>query len=103
MDSLATLATSSTHDLPRTILVEDLCQTSSIRGKKAQVHQVRKSPSWMDPIVNFLKGDTLPEGNREDTEECSLVLVVRGPQTILALLFWVVSIMYTPKGIRVPA
>ena len=30
-DSLATLATSSTHDLPRMILVEDLCQTSSTR------------------------------------------------------------------------
>ncbi|XP_030924989.1 uncharacterized protein LOC115952034 [Quercus lobata] len=64
-DSLATLATSSAHDLPRTILVEDLCQTSSTRGKKAQVHQVRKSPSWMDPIVNFLKGDTLPKGKLE--------------------------------------
>ena len=37
-DSLATLATSSTHDLPRIILVEDLCQTSSIRGERAQVH-----------------------------------------------------------------
>ena len=33
-DSLATLATSSTHDLPRIILVEDLCQTSSIRGER---------------------------------------------------------------------
>ena len=44
-DSLATLATSSAHDLPRMILVEDLCQTGSIRRDTAQVHQVRKSPS----------------------------------------------------------
>ena len=64
-NSLATLATSSAHDLPRMILVEDLCQTSSIRRDTAQVHQVRKSPSWMDPIVNFLKDDTLPEGKLE--------------------------------------
>ena len=64
-DSLATLATSSAHDLPRMILVEDLGQTSSIRRDAAQVHQVRKSPSWMDPIVNFLKDNTLPEGKLE--------------------------------------
>ena len=47
------------------LLVEDLVQVSSIRRDPAQVHQVRKSPSWMDSIVNFLKDDTLPEGNLE--------------------------------------
>ena len=47
------------------ILVEDLVQASSIRRDLAQVHQVRKSPSWMDPIMNFLKDDTLPEGKLE--------------------------------------
>ena len=64
-DSLATLATSSAHDLPRMILVEDLVQASSIRRDPAQVHQVRKSPSWMDPIKNFLQNDILPEGKLE--------------------------------------
>ena len=64
-DWLATLAMSSAHDLPRTILVEDLVQASSIRRDPAQVHQVRKSPNWMDPIMNFLKDDTLPEGKLE--------------------------------------
>ena len=37
-DSLATLATSSAHDLSRIILVEDLVQASSIRRDPAQVH-----------------------------------------------------------------
>ena len=37
-DSLATLATSSTHDLPRMILVEDLCQTSSTGRDTARIH-----------------------------------------------------------------
>ena len=64
-DSLATLATSSAHDLPRMILVEDLVQASPIRRDPAQVHQIRKNPSWMDPIKNFLKVDTLPEGKLE--------------------------------------
>ena len=65
MDSLATLATSSTHDLPQMILVEDLCQTSSIGRDTARIHQIRRNPSWMDPIMNFLKDDTLPEGKLE--------------------------------------
>ena len=104
-DSLATLATSLAHDLPRIILVEDLVQASSIRRDPAQVHQVRKSPSWMDPIMNFLKryitrGKTR---GREDTEECSSILVVGRPQAIPTFLFWAVPIMYTPRGVRVPA
>ena len=37
-DSLATLATSSAHDLPRMILIEDLCQTSSIGRDTARIH-----------------------------------------------------------------
>ena len=45
------------------ILVKDLVQASPIRRDPAQVHQIRKNPSWMDPIKNFLKDDTLPEEN----------------------------------------
>ena len=64
-DSLATLATSSMQDLPRMILVEDLCKTSTIERDIVRIHQIRRNPSWMDPIVNFLKDDVLPEGKLE--------------------------------------
>ena len=30
-----------------------------------QIHQVIMGPSWMDPIVSFLKDDTLPEKKSE--------------------------------------
>ena len=30
-----------------------------------QIHQVRMGPSWMDPIVGFLKDDTLLEEKSE--------------------------------------
>ena len=60
-DSLATLATSSTQGLPRVILVEDLCRADGVKEDIVQIHQVRVGPSWMDPIVSFLKDDTLPE------------------------------------------
>ena len=58
-NSLAMLATSSAQNLPRVILIEDLCKPTEVRGKTAQVHQVRVGPSWMDPIVLFLREDIL--------------------------------------------
>ena len=60
-DSLATLATSSAQGLPRTILVEDLCRAEGVNMNMVHIHQVRVGLSWMNPIVNFLKDDTLPE------------------------------------------
>ena len=64
-NSLATLATSLEQDLPRIILVEDLCKADVIKKDMARIHQVRVSPSWMDPIVSFLKDDVLPEEKLE--------------------------------------
>ena len=60
-DSLAMLATSSTQDLPRVILVEDLYKPTETRKETAQIHQIREGLSWMDSIMQFLKEDTLPE------------------------------------------
>ena len=60
-DSLAMLATSSTHDLPRVILIEDLYKPIETRKETSQVHQIRAGPSWMDFIMQFLKEDNLPK------------------------------------------
>ena len=67
-DSLVTLATSSTQGLPRVILVEDLCRADGVKEDIVQIHQVRVGPSWMDPIMSFLKDDTLPE-EKSETEK----------------------------------
>ena len=64
-DSLATLATSSKQGLPRIILVEDLCKVGAIKKDMVQIHQLRVSPSWMDPLVSFLKDDVLPKEKLE--------------------------------------
>ncbi|XP_050259070.1 uncharacterized protein LOC126704077 [Quercus robur] len=64
-DSLATLATSSAHSLPRVILVEDLCKPSEAKRNVVHVHQIRVGPSWIDLIVLFLKNDVLPESKFE--------------------------------------
>ena len=58
-DSLATLATSSARDLPRIILVEHLDKASEVVKGMVHVHEVRVGPSWMDPMVRFLKDDIL--------------------------------------------
>ena len=64
-DSLATLATSSEQGLPRIILVEYLCKVDVVKKDMVRIHQVKVGPSLMDPIVSFLKDDTLPEEKSE--------------------------------------
>ena len=61
MDSLATLATSSAQNLPRVILIEDLCNPTKVEGNMVHVHQIKVGPNWMNSIVLFLKEDILPE------------------------------------------
>ena len=45
VDSLATLATSSTQSLPQVIFVEDLCKPTKVRANIVHVHQIRVGPS----------------------------------------------------------
>ena len=65
VDSLAMLATSLAQSLPRVILIEDFCKPTEVKGKVVPVHQVRVGPSWMDPIVLFLRDDILPKDKSE--------------------------------------
>ena len=44
-DSLATLATSLTQDLPQVILVEDLCTPTPLKRDLPQIHQIKLGPS----------------------------------------------------------
>ena len=62
---MATLATSSGQDLPRVIFVEDLHRPAEEKKEKVQVHQIRVGPSWMDPLVLFLKDGVLPHEKGE--------------------------------------
>ena len=60
-DSLASVATSLAQNLPRVILIEDLCKPSGIRGNMICVHHVKIGPSWMDHIIQFLSKEVLLE------------------------------------------
>ncbi|XP_030923438.1 uncharacterized protein LOC115950369 [Quercus lobata] len=64
-DSFATLATSSAQPLPRVILVEDLFCPTTEKANGIREHNVRVGLSWMDPLVLFLKHDTLPDDKVE--------------------------------------
>ena len=64
-DSLATLATSSAQNLSRVITVEDLSKPLGEKGNMIYVPHVRVRPSWMDPIIQFLSKDVLPEDKSE--------------------------------------
>ena len=63
--SLTTLAISLAQGLPQVILVEDLCKPTEVKKEMVHIHQIRVGPSWMDPIVLFLKEDILPKGKFE--------------------------------------
>ena len=65
VDSLAMLATSLAQDLRWITLIEDLCKPTEVKGKVVHVHQVRVGPSWMDPILLYLREDILPEDKLE--------------------------------------
>nr|XP_023887575.1 uncharacterized protein LOC111999678 [Quercus suber] len=64
-DSLATLATSTADSLPRTILVEHLERVSEATKEEIPILRVGVGPSWMDPIMRFLKDDSLPQDKLE--------------------------------------
>ena len=64
-DSLATLATSSTQDLPRVVLVEDLYTPTSAYHGIPRIHQIKLGLSWMNSISLFLEKDVLPEEKSE--------------------------------------
>ena len=64
-DPLATLATSLAQDLPRVILVEDLCTPTPLKRDLPRINQIKLRPSWMDPILLFLERDILLEEKSE--------------------------------------
>ena len=65
VDSLATLATSLAQNLPRVILTEDLGKPLGEKGNMIYVPHVRIWPNWIDPIIQFLSKDVLPEDKSE--------------------------------------
>ena len=64
-NSLATPVTAYGQDLSRVILIEDLHTPVEDKKEKVQVHQIMVRPSWMDPLVLFLKEGVLPNEKRE--------------------------------------
>ena len=64
-DSLTTLTTSSTQDLSRVVLVENLYTHTSAYHGIPRIHQIKLGPSWMDSISLFLEKDVLPEEKSE--------------------------------------
>ena len=64
-DSLATLVTSSTQNLPHVILIKDLGKPSGEKENMIYVPCVKIGPNWMDPIIQFLRKNVLPEGKSE--------------------------------------
>ncbi|XP_075635316.1 uncharacterized protein LOC142607636 [Castanea sativa] len=60
-DSLAMLATSLGLCLPRVIIMEDVVTPSHEEQLSIGGHSIQLGPSWMNPLVIFLRQGSLPE------------------------------------------
>ena len=63
-DSLATLASSMTEDVPRIIKVELITEPSVNVAISVAMVSTSK-PCWMDPIIDFLAEDRVPNDEKE--------------------------------------
>ena len=70
-DSLATLALSMTKEVPRLIKVElirepsiSMADNGSIAGVDVAIISATR-PCWMDPIIDFLVEDRVPDDEKE--------------------------------------
>ena len=55
------LATSLGSNLPWFIIVENIANSSLVKKPLVGVHSIHVRPSWMDPLVTFLKQGLLPK------------------------------------------
>ena len=86
VDSLTTLTTSLVQSLPWVIMVKDLCKPTEMKREKVQIHQIRVGPSWMGPIVLFLKNDILSK-EKGEVDKVQRKASVQGPKVIQMLFF----------------
>jgi ribonuclease HI len=63
-DILAKLATTLESDIQRTVCIETLDQPS-FQDQEVSVCSISSQPSWMDPILSYLKDNKLPEDKKE--------------------------------------
>ena len=59
------LATSLGSDLPQVVIVEDMVHPNFIEKPLVGVHSIQVGPSWIDPLVIFLKQRLLPDDKGE--------------------------------------
>ena len=64
MDSLAIWATSLRSGLPR-VIDEDMMVSDHSDQTSNRVHSIQVGPSWMDPLVSFLRNGSLSEDKGE--------------------------------------
>ena len=63
-DSLATLVSSSTEEIPRLIKVELVAEPSINAGVGVSL-VITAEPCWMDPIIDILVEDRMPGDEKE--------------------------------------
>ena len=63
-DILAKLATTLESNIQRTVCIETL-DRPSFQSQEESVCSISNQPSWMDPILSYLKDNKLPKDKKE--------------------------------------
>ena len=63
------------------VLVEDLYKPLVMKREMIHVHNVRVGPSWMNPLVLFLKEDIYPKRRAKSTRYVERLLGFSYPRT----------------------
>ena len=71
-DSLAMLAISLESSLPWVVVIEEMDSSSLTGASLIGVCSLYVGPSWIDPIVTFLKQGSLPEDKCEVEKVCKV-------------------------------
>lgn len=64
-DILAKLATTLESEVQRNISVETLSIPSFQNQELYSIHSMSAKPSWMDPLIDYIKNSKLPEDKKE--------------------------------------
>ena len=92
------LATSLESSLPQVLVIEEIDTSSLKRESLIGECSLYVGPSWMDPIVNFLKQGSFPKDKCEAEKVCRVAPHYWLSEDVQVLLLRAIFIVRTPRS-----
>ena len=92
------MATSLESSLPQVLVIEEIDTSSLKRESLIGECNLYVGPSWMDPIVNFLKQGSFPKDKCEAEKVCRVASHYWLSEDVQMLLLRAIFIVRTPRS-----